>query len=204
MHAHKYPAWPFFLGGLLVLLLTGCSTRLGDNIKIPMGELALYESTPKAKSIAHLQENIKVAKKDNMPFLAPHYFREASDILNTAQQSSPDKVSTDQLAKADALLDRGEAVMKIVIDRLGKELELKRKLDDLKANEIYPRQYKINIDELSNLIEKVELGRAGNIENDKDELNKNMQELHIKTVQYTSLHQSQTIDYGTKNKDDEK
>jgi hypothetical protein len=145
MHAHKYPAWPFFLGGLLVLLLTGCSTRLGDNIKIPMGELALYESTPKAKSIAHLQENIKVAKKDNMPFLAPHYFREASDILNTAQQSSPDKVSTDQLAKADALLDRGEAIIEIVKKTFAKELELKKRLDNLKANEIYPRQYKINM-----------------------------------------------------------
>lgn len=204
MHSHKYPAWPFFLGGLFGLLLAGCSTRLGDNIKIPMGELALHESIPKAESIAKLERHVSGAENANMPFLAPHYFREASDILKRVQRSSPRDVSNYDLAKADVLIDKGEAVMENVKDRLGKEIGLKYKLDNLKANEIYPRQYKINIDALSNLIEKVELGRAGNIEKDKEELNKNMQELYIKTVEYTSLHGSQTIDQGTENKDGRK
>lgn len=204
MHTHKYPVWLLFLSGLFGLFLAGCTTRLGDSIHIPMGELALYESTPKAKSIAHLEENIREAKKDNMPFLAPHYFREASDILNSAQQSSPNKVSAEQLAKADTLIDRGQAIIVIVKKTFARELELKALLEKSTANEIYPREYEAIIYKLSGLIEKVELDRARNIERDKEELNRGMQELYIKTVQHNSLHESPKINQDPNSKDDER
>lgn len=190
MHVHKYAAWPYFLGGFFGFLLAGCATKVGDNLRVPEGELALHESIPKAESIAKLELHVSAARNENMPFLAPHHFREAEDILEKAQRSSPRDVSNYDLAKADVLIDKGEAVIDNVKDRLGKELELKRKLDNLKANEIYPRQYKENINALSNLIERVELGRAGNIEKDKERLNKSMQELYDKTVEYNSLHGS--------------
>jgi Na+/citrate or Na+/malate symporter len=93
MQTSKYLAAPFFIGGLSALLLAGCATSLGDKITIPVGEGAMYEAMPKEKSIAHLEKNILEAKKQGMPFLAPHYFREASDIFNRAV-SSPDKVPT--------------------------------------------------------------------------------------------------------------
>jgi hypothetical protein len=201
MRVIKHAAWPFFLAGLFGFLLAGCATKVGDDLRIPVGELALHDSIPKAESIAKLELHVSAARNENMPFLAPHHFREAADILDEAQRSSPRDVSNYDLAKADVLIDKGEAVIDNVKDRLGKELELKRKLDNLRANEIYPWQYRENIYALSNLIEKVELGRAGNIEKDKEKLNKSMQELYDKTVEYTSSHQSPTIDQGTKNKE---
>ena len=192
MPTYIYPAWLFFISALFCLLLAGCATRLGDNIVIPVGELAMYEATPKEKSIEHLKKNLLEAKKEDMPFLAPHYFREASDIFNLAK-ATPDKVSTDELAKADALIDKGESVRKNVKKILSKQLELKNFLDIYAANEIYPGEYKSVITRLSRLIEKVELNIPGNIENDKEDLNRNMQALYNKTFQYASSHESHII-----------
>lgn len=203
MRVYKHAVRALFISGLSGLLLAGCSTRVGDKITIPMGELAMYDAIPKAKSISQLENHIKDAKSDNMPFLAPHYFREASDILERAQQSSS-KVSTGELAKADAILDKGEAISATVKMTFSKELELKALLDKHAANEIYPWKYKIIVYELSKLIEAVELDRGGNIEGDKEELNKSMQVLYTQTVQYTSSHESHIINQGTPNKDDEK
>ena len=139
-----------------------------------------------------MERNLLEAKKENMPFLAPHYFREASDIFNLAK-AAPDKVSTAELAKADALIDKGESVTQKVKQTFSKQLELKDFLDMYAANEIYPGEYKSVISRLSRLIEKVELNIPGNIENDKEELNKNMQALYNKTFQYTSSHESHII-----------
>ena len=192
MHTYKNPVWQFFISALFGLLLAGCATRLGDNIVIPVGELAMYEATPKEKSIEHIERNLLEAKKENMPFLAPHYFREASDIFNLAKEA-PDKVSTAELAKADALIDKGESVSKNVKKTLAKQLELKDYLDIYAADEIYPGEYKSIISRLSRLIEKIELNIPGNIENDKEELNKDMQVLYNKTFQYASSHESHII-----------
>jgi len=204
MRSHKYPSWPIFSGVLFGLLLTGCATRVGSNIQIPMGELALHDAVPKAQSIAKLERHIGEAKDSNMPFLAPHYYREASDMVRTIQRSKPDNVSTEQLAKADAILDKGEAVMGTVKNRLGKELELKDLLDKLSAEEIYPWRYKMIIHDLSNLIEKVELDRGGNIERDREDLNKSMRELYNKTLEYTSSHGSRLTGKDTKEQVEEK
>lgn len=204
MRAHHNPVWPFFLS---FLLLAGCATKIGDSIKVPMGELAMYDSVPKEKSIAKLEKHIEDAKNENMPFLAPHYFREASDILDTAHHSSLNRVSTDELAKADAILDKGEAVSAIVKKTFAKELELKALLDKSAVNETYPWGYKRAVNELSRLIEKVELNGVSNIkniENDKEELNKSMQALYTKALQNSASRDSNPINNGAETKGDEK
>jgi hypothetical protein len=179
MRAHTNPVWFFFLS---FLLLAGCATKVGDSITVPMGELAMYDSVPKQKSIAKLEQHIEEAKNENMPFLAPHYFREASDILETAHKSSLNSVSTDELAKADAILDKGEAISAIIKKTFTKELDLKALLDKSSANKSYPWEYKNIVYELSRLIEKVELNGVEGIEREKDELNKSMQALYNKTA----------------------
>ncbi len=204
MRAHNIPAWPFFIS---VLLLAGCASKIGDSITVPMGELAMYDAAPKEKSIAKLEKHIEEAKKDNMPFLAPHYFREALEILDSAHQSSLNRVSTDELAKADAILDKGEAVSAIVKKTFAKELELKALLDKSAANEIYPWRYRTAVYELSKLIEKVELNgvsEVANIESDKEELNKSMQALYTKALQYSASRDSNPINNDAKTKGDEK
>jgi hypothetical protein len=153
-----------------------------------MGELAMYDSIPKAKSIAKLEQHIEEARNDNMPFLAPHYFREASEILDTAHQSSLNGVSTDELAKADAILDKGEAVSTLVKKSFAKELELKVLLERSAAYKAYPREFRFLINDLSRLIEKVELSDGADIESDKNRLNEHMKDLYNKAMQYeTSL-----------------
>jgi hypothetical protein len=173
---------------LFGLSLAGCATKVGDKFRVPVGELALHDSIPKSESLAKLELHLNVARNEDMPFLAPHHFREASDILEDVKRSSPKDQMSYEFAKADVLLDKGEAVIDAVKDRLGSELDLKRKLDNLKANEIYPWQYKANINALSKLIEKIELGKAGNIERDKQGLKENMQQLYDKAVEYTATH----------------
>jgi len=186
----KYPAWTFLLSGLIGLLLSGCTSNVGDDINISMGELALHDAVPKAESIAKLEMHISAAKNENMPFLAPNHFREGSNMFKAIQRKSTRNVSTYDLAKADVILDKGEAVIEKVKSQLGKELELKRLLDKLSAEDIYPWRYKMNMYELSRLIERIELGRAGNIERDKADLNESLQKLYDKTVEYNSLHGS--------------
>ena len=72
-------------------------------------------------------------------------------------------MSTDELAKADAILDKGEAVGAAAKNTFAKELELKALLDQSSASETYPQGYKTVVKKLSRLIEKVELNGAGNI-----------------------------------------
>jgi hypothetical protein len=203
MRARKHLAWTLILGGLYGLLLAGCSTRVGGDIKIPMGELALHDSVPKAESIAKLERHINEAKSDNMPFLAPHYFREASDKVSAIKQASPGNVSALDLATADAILDKGEAVSAIVRNRFARELELKANLEKSRANEIYSWKHKMIMYDFSGLIEKVELDNSANIERDREALNKSMQDLYNKTLQYTASHESH-IDNDAKDKDDKK
>jgi hypothetical protein len=183
MRVHNSLALPFFLS---VLLLAGCATKVGDRITVPMGELAMYDAAPKEKSIAKVEAHIAEAKIGNMPFLAPHYFQEASEIFESEHKSTLNKVSTDELAKADAILDKGETVSALVKKTFAEELELKALLDKSAANEYYPWEYKSVVYELSRLIEKVELNNADNkekMERDKAELNKSMQSLYNKATQ---------------------
>jgi hypothetical protein len=186
MHLHKNFVWLLFISAVFALLLEGCATSLGDNIVVPVGELAMYEATPKEKSLEHMERNMLQARKGNVPFLAPHYFREASDIFNLAK-SAPDKVPTAQLAKADVLLDQGEKISATIKQTFARQLELKAMLDSNGANELYPWEYKSVISRLSRLMEKVELNLPGKSDAENEDLSKNMQALYDKTLHSSSL-----------------
>ena len=207
MHAQKHHAWVFIFGGLLSLLLAGCAANVGKSIKVSNEQLAKYDTLSATDAIAALEKRVNEAKSVNMPFLAPDYFREASEILSDAQKSSAKKSKNDlisDIAKADAILDKGQTMMAIVQNRLANELELKNQLDKDNAAKIYPKEYEKSVSELSSLIEKVELEKADKIDKDKIELLKTMQALEIKTVQYTALHESEVINENTQSKDGEK
>jgi hypothetical protein len=207
MHAQKHHAWVFIFGGLLSLLLAGCAANVGKTIKVSDEQLAKYGTLSAADAIAALEKRINEAKNANMPFLAPDYFRGASEILSDAQKSS-DKKPKDELishiAKADAILDKGQTMMAIVQSRLVNELALKNQLDKDNVAKVYPKEYEKSVSELSSLIEKVELEKADNLDKDKIELIKRMQALDVKTIQYTALHESEVINEDTKSKDGEK
>ncbi len=207
MHAQKHHAWVFIFGGLLSLLLAGCAANVGKTIKVSDEQLAKYGTLSAADAIAALEKRINEAKNANMPFLAPDYFRGASEILSDAQKSL-DKKPKDELishiAKADAILDKGQTIMAIVQSRLVNELALKNQLDKDNVAKIYPKEYEKSVSELSSLIKKVELEKADNIDKDKIELIKMMQALDVKTIQYTALHESEVINEDTKSKDGEK
>ena len=207
MHAQKHHAWVFIFGGLLSLLLAGCAANVGKTIKVSDEQLAKYGTLSAADAIAALEKRINEAKNANMPFLAPDYFRGASEILSDAQKSS-DKKPKDELishiAKADAILDKGQTIMAIVQSRLVNELALKNQLDKDNVAKVYPKEYEKSVSELSSLIKKVELEKADNLDKDKIELIKMMQALDVKTIQYTALHESEVINEDTKSKDGEK
>jgi hypothetical protein len=175
MSAKRFKTSKIILAALLALL-TGCANNVGKAIKVSDTQLAKYDSMSKSDAIASLKGRIAGARSANMPFLAPHHFGEANDLFANAQKS-PETISKDvwvaDIAKAHTLLDKGEAISVQILQRFPRELELKVLLDQFKASESYPVEYAEIIGTFSNLIEKVELGKSGNIDNDKNGLIKN-------------------------------
>jgi hypothetical protein len=195
----------FFLLSLIALLQTGCDTTVGKSIKVSDSQLAQYDAMPKPQAIELLGASISKARSANMPFLAPHYFNEANELF-TALQTSPDKTAKNVLvadiAKAHTLLDKGETISAQVRQRFPRELELKGLLDQFNASASYPDEYKEVIGKFSGLIEKVELGKADNLDKEKNELIKAMQVLDVKAVQYSALHESDLVNLATLHKID--
>ncbi len=207
MYAKKHHVRVFIFSGLLGLLLAGCAANVGKAIKVSDEQLAKYGALSAADAIAALERRVNEAMKADMPFLAPNYYRGASEILGDIRKS-PEKKPKDELigniAKADAILDKGQTMMSVVQSRLVNELALKGQMDKDNVAKVYPKEYEKSIGELSSLIEKIELGKADNIDKDKIELIKMMQALDVKAIQYTALHESEVINEDTRSKDGEK
>jgi hypothetical protein len=207
MNVPKLPVLAFASCFILGILSTGCSTSVGSKIVVSSANISRYDALSSSDAVAALGNRIEEARADNMPFLAPSYFREASEILEKAQKSLSNK-SKDELigevAKADALLDKGQATMSTVKTRLAGELDQKNYLDKFNAAKSFPGKYADTVSDLSDLIKKIELEKADDIEADRLELLRDMQELVILTVQYNTLHESETINADTQDKDGEK
>ncbi len=207
MYAKKHHVRVFIFSGLFGLLLAGCAANVGKTIKVSDEQLARYGTLSAADAIAALERRVNEAMKADMPFLAPNYYRGASEILGDIRKS-PEKKPKDELigniAKADAILDKGQTMMSVVQSRLVNELALKGQMDKDNVAKVYPKEYEKSIGELSSLIEKIELGKADNIDKDKIELIKMMQALDVKAIQYTALHESEVINEDTRSKDGEK
>ena len=132
MHTQQHQVWSFFISGLLSLFLAGCGANVGKTVKVSDEQLSRYGTLSAADAIAGLEKRIGEAKNAGMPFFAPNHFRGASEILSNAQKS-PEKKPKNELvsdiAKADAILDKGQTMMGIVQTRFVNELALKIQMD---------------------------------------------------------------------------
>jgi hypothetical protein len=192
---------------LIVLFLAGCATPVSTNIKPSAANVAKFNDMSDLNVVATLEKNVNDAKSANMPFLAPNYFREASQILSECQSSlgnKPKEVLVSNAAKGDAILEKGRAVMAIVQYRFAKELEYKAQLEEHKAPKLLPKEYEKVIGDLSGLIEKVEREQPENIDKEKEALLKAMLDLVIKSVQEGALHESELINADSKLKNADK
>jgi DNA repair exonuclease SbcCD ATPase subunit len=188
---------------LAVLVLAGCVAPVSTNIKPSPAEVAKYSDLPDLKVVATLEKEVNEAKNANMPFLAPSYFREASQILSDSQSAlgnKPRDVLVNNAAKGDAILEKGRAVMAIVQYRFAKELDYKAQLEEYNAPSLLPRDYEKVIGDFSGLIEKVEREQPENIDNAKEALLKSMLDLVIRSVQEGALRESALINADSKMK----
>lgn len=185
------------------VFLAGCATPVSSNIKVSATQIAKYNDLSALDVVAALEKNVNEARSANMSFLAPNYFREASDILSKCQSSLGNKPRDELVnyaANGDAILEKGRSIMAIVKYRFAKELEFKAQLDALNTSQLLPREYEKVIGDLSGLINKVEREQPDNIDKNKEALLKALQDLEIKSVQESALHESEAINIDSKKK----
>jgi uncharacterized coiled-coil protein SlyX len=187
---------------LCPIFLAGCAVPVSTNIKPSPAHVAKYNELSDLDVVAALEKNVNDARSANMPFLAPNYFREASQILSDSQSAlgnKPRDVLVSNAARGDAILEKGRAIMGIVQYRFAKELEYKAQLEGYGAPKLLPDEYGKVIRDLSGLIEKVEREQPDNIDKEKKTLLKTMSDLVIKSVQVGVLHESELINEENRN-----
>ena len=192
---------------MFALLLAACTTPVSTTIQPSAAHLAKYNDLSALDVVTALEKNVNEAKAAGMPFLAPHYFREASQVLSESQSGlshKPKDQLAQQAAKGDAILEKGRAVMTIVQYRFAKELELKAQLDKLNTAKLLPKEYENVMGDFSNLIERVEREQPDNIDKNKEALLKALQDLEVKAVQESALHASEAINAESKTKNADK
>lgn len=201
-------SWQIRITGVLfVAFMAGCAAPVSTNIKVSAEHVAKYNDLSDLAVVTALEKNLNEAKSANMPFLAPHYFNEASQVRSECQGAlgkKPKEELVNIAAKGDAILEKGRAVMAIVQYRFTKELEFKAQLDEHNAGKLLPKEYAQVMGDFSGLIEKVERERAENIDKDKEALLKDMLDLVIRAVQEGALRESETINADSKKKNADK
>ncbi len=194
-------------GAVLALFLTGCATTVSNNIKPTAANVAKYNDMSDLNVVATLEKSVNEAKSVNMPFLAPNYFRQASKVLSECQSALGNKPRDELVsnaARGDVILEKGRAVMAIVLYRFAKELEFKAQLEEHNAQKLLSKEYEKVIGDLSGLIGKVEREQADNIDNEKEALQKAMLDLVIKAIQEEVLRESEIINADSKKKSADK
>ena len=184
------------------LFLAGCAIPVSTNIKPSPAHVAKYNELSDLNVVAALEKNVNDARSANMPFLAPNYFREASQVLSESQSAlgnKPRDVLVSNAARGDAILEKGRAIMGIVQYRFAKELEYKAQLEGYNAPKLLPEEYEKVIRDLSGLIGKVERELPDNIDKEKETLLRSMSDLVIKSVQVGVLHESELINEESRN-----
>jgi hypothetical protein len=201
-------SWQIRMAGVLfVAFMAGCAAPVSTNIKVSAEHVAKYNDLSDLAVVTALEKNLNEAKSANMPFLAPHYFNEASQVLSECQGAlgkKPKEELVNIAAKGDAILEKGRAVMAIVQYRFAKELEFKAQLEEHNAGKLLPKEYAQVMGDFSGLIEKVERERADNIDKDKEALLKDMLDLVIRAVQEGALRESEIINADSKKKNADK
>jgi len=197
----------FSVSFALAALLAGCATPVSTKIQPSAANIAKYHELTDINVVATLERNVNEAKAADMPFLAPNYFKEASQALSECKNqlgNQPKDVLAKNAARGDAILEKGRAMMAIVKYRFAQELELKARLDALNTATLLPKDYKNTMGDFSTLIEKVEREKPGNIDQDKEQLLKALENLEVKAVQQGALHETEAINAESKKKDAEK
>ena len=201
-------SWQIRTSGILIaLFLAGCATPVSTNIKPSAAHVAKYNDLSDLNVVATLEKSVNEAKAANMPFLAPDYFKEASQILSECQGAlgnKPKEVLVSNAAKGEAVLEKGRAMMAIVQYRFSKELEYKAQLEEHNAPKLLPKEYEKVIGDFSGLIGKVEREQPDNIDKDKEALLKSMLDLVILAVQEGALRDSEQINTESKKLNAEK
>lgn len=201
------PSRPRLAIVMFALLLVACTTPVSTTIQPSAAHLAKYNDLSALDVVTALEKNVNEAKAAGMPFLAPHYFREASQILSDSQNGLSHKTKDElvqQAAKGDAILEKGRAVMTIVQYRFANELELKAQLDKLDTAELLPKEYGNVMGNFADLIARVEREQPDNIDKNKEALLKALQDLEVKAVQESALHASEAINAESKTKNADK
>lgn len=192
-----------FISLLLLSLLAACAAPVSTNIKPSEASVAKYGNMSDLNVVAALEKSVNDAKASGMPFLAPSYYKEATQVLSECQNQLGGK-QRDQLvakaAKGDAILEKGRAVMDVVKYRFASELDLKNQLDAHDTAKLLPKDYEQVIGRLSGLIVKVEREQTGNIDKDKELVQKALLDLLIRAVQEGALHESEAINAESRKK----
>lgn len=193
--------------GLIGLMLAACSTEVSNTVTISDQKFARYEALTPVQAAAELEKRIMLSRRQGMPFLAPKSFNQGFEILVYVKQvlmTMPQSRVIEDVVRADAILDKGETRMGVVKTRLAKELALKAQMDKDRVSNIYTEEYQKVVDDLSRLIEKVEMDEAGSLDHDRLVLSNRMQALDVQTIQHYALHQSDVMNQATRNMDGEK
>lgn len=180
----------------LSALLAGCAAPVSTHIQPSAAGIAKYGQMSDIDVVATLEKHVSDARAAGMPFLAPHYFKEASQVLSDARNqlgNQPKTVLAKNAARGDAILEKGRAVMDIVKYRFAEELELKARIDALEGARLLPRDYEKTMADFTRLIEKVEREQQGNIDGDKDALLAALRHLEVHAVQEGALHEADVI-----------
>ncbi|MGC2167102.1 MAG: hypothetical protein WA632_13940 [Gallionella sp.] len=207
MYLASFRTTACILFGSLLLMLIGCSANVGKTVKVSDQQIARYGTLSAEDAITELEKHVTEAMNANMQFLAPNYYRGAKEILEEVKKSAAKKPKNEvisDIAKADAILEKGNTMLSIVKSRLENELKLKIQLDKDNVSKVYPNEYESVLSDLSSLIEKVELEKADSLDKDKVELMKRMESLDVRAIQYTALHESDAINEVTRTKEGEK
>ncbi len=192
---------------LFAALLAGCATPVSNKIQPSAAHVAKYNDLTDINVVATLEKNVKDAQAAGMPFLAPHYYKEAAQVLSECQSqlgNKPHEELVKNAAKGEAILEKGRAVMDIVKYRFAPELEVKARLDAINTAKLLPRDYEKVMSDLSRMIEGVEREQPGNIDKEKEALLKAMQDLEVHAVQENALHEAEAINAASKKNNAEK
>ncbi|MGZ8257267.1 MAG: hypothetical protein ACXWTX_05805 [Gallionella sp.] len=192
---------------LIALMLSACAAPVKIAVQANEAQLAKYQGLSALDIVSAFEKNVADAKVAGMPFTAPHYFNEASQVLSNAQNglsSQPKNQLAQQAAKGDAILEKGRAIMAVVQYRFANELALKAQLDNLSTEKSLPKEYANVMGDFADLINVVEGEKIDNIDKKKEALLKNLTSLEVRAVQEGALHASETINDENKAKNADK
>lgn len=178
----------------LAICLPGCATQQVADIK-QLDAQALAQATSTLESPQEVcklaSRAIADARKAELDFYAPLHMEQAIKALKTGrkkiQNIETELTGKQACFKANKLLAKGITIkfeVKKSLKQVLEELEILRKVDE---NNQFSDDIQDSVDDVINLIKKVEVGKLGVAINRQARLVKNMHELEVKIVLHKYL-----------------